>query len=274
VAVRRLLPLALALPLLAQAENRAVLGVVAVEGEKGVFLAEVVAGSPAASAGLRAGDRLVAIDGKDVRRAADVDRALAGRKEADEVRVAYRRGDAAGEARAKLAVRGSVEALRPRKRGETGFEAPPWHAYAWANVGAGKGPSPSSAKGKVLVIHAFQSWCPGCARWGFPVMKQVEDAMRDAPDVVVCHVQTVFEGAEENTPERGPKEAAKYGVRAPVGFDARVDGASQSLLMERFGTGGTPWTIVIDRKGVVRFNGATPADSRTIVALVEELRKS
>ena len=165
--------------------------------------------------------------------------------------------------------------IRPRKPGETGFEAPAWHAYAWANVAEGKKePSPATTKGKVVVLHAFQCWCPGCARWGFPVMKQVEDELKDADDVVICHIQTVFEGAKENTPERGPKVARKHGVRVPVGFDARVDGASQSLLMERFGTGGTPWTIVIDRKGIVRFNATTPTDSRTIVALVEELRKN
>jgi hypothetical protein len=82
----------------------------------------------------------------------------------------------------------------------------------------------------------------------------------------------VFEGEKENTPERGPKETAKYGIKAPVGFDARVDGARESLLMERYFTGGTSWTVVIDKKGVVRFNGRTP-DSKTLLALVQELRK-
>jgi membrane-associated protease RseP (regulator of RpoE activity) len=271
--VRRLLLFLCALPAAAQDANPAVLGVVAVEAEKGVLVAEVVAHLPAAEAGLRAGDRLLSIDGKEIRRAADVDRALAARKPGDEVRVAYRRGEAASEARAKLTLRSSSEALKPRKRGETKFEAPAWHGYAWANADEGKEPSPATTKGKVVVIHAFQSWCPECARRGFPVMKQVEDELKGADDVVLCHLQTVFEGLKENTPERGPKEAAKYGIRAPVGFDARVDGAAQSLLMDRFGIVGTSWTIVIDRKGVVRFNGFTPADSKTIVALVEDLRK-
>jgi len=270
---RALLLLAIALPLFAQDANLALLGVVAVEGEKGVEVAEVLDGSPAAGAGLRAGDRLLSIGGRDIRRAADVDAALSGKKPGEEIAVSYRRGETNGEARAKLVRRASFEGVRPRKRGETGFKAPPWHAYAWANVKEGEEPSPRTTKGKVVVVHAFQSWCPGCARWGFPVMKQVEDKLTGADDVVLCHIQTVFEGAKENTPERGPKEVGKHGIRAPVGFDARVDGAGQSLIMERFGTGGTPWTIVIDRKGIVRFNGTTPTDSRTILALIEELRK-
>jgi membrane-associated protease RseP (regulator of RpoE activity) len=271
--MRRLVVLVVLLvPALAQETNRAVLGVVAVEREKGVGIAEVIEGSPAAAAGLRAGDFLLSIDGSEIRRATDVDRALAGRKPGDEVRVAYRRGETKAEVKAKLVLRSSVEALKPRKRGETGFEAPAWYAYAWANVEEGKEPSPETTKGKVVVIHAFQSWCPECARRGFPVMKQVEDELKGANDVVLCHVQTVFEGARENTPERGPKVVAKYGIHAPVGFDARVDGAGQSLIMDRFGTGGTSWTIVIDKKGVVRLNGFTP-DSATILALVQDLRK-
>jgi len=271
---RRLaLLLACALPAAAQDANPALLGVVSVEKDKSVVVAEVIEGTPAAAAGLRAGDRLLAVDGKEIRRAADVGRALAGKQPGDETRVSFKRGDTVAEAKAKLADRAKCAALKPRKRGETGFEAPAWYAYAWANAKEGKEPSPETTKGKVVVIHGFQSWCPGCARVGFPVMKQVEDELKDASDVVLVHLQTVFEGPRDNTPERGPKEAAKYGIKAPVGFDARVDGAAQSLVMERFGTTGTPWTIVIDRKGVVRFNGFTPPDSKTILALVQDLRK-
>jgi membrane-associated protease RseP (regulator of RpoE activity) len=246
------------------------LGVVCVEGASGTVVAEVLPKSPAAAAGLAAGDRLLSIDGKEIRRAADVDAALAARKPGDAVKIAYARGGAKVEARATLVARGARDASR--KQGETGFEAPLWHAYAWANVKEGEEPTFEGTKGKVVVIHAFESWCPDCVRRGFPVMKQVEDGLVGADDVMLLHLQTVFEGEKENTPERGPKETAKYGIKAPVGFDARVDGARESLLMERYFTGGTSWTIVIDKKGVVRFNGRTP-DSKTLLALVQELRK-
>ncbi|MFI5402445.1 MAG: PDZ domain-containing protein [Planctomycetota bacterium] len=269
--MRRLLLLLAVLPALAQEENRAFLGVVAVEGEQGVVVADVIAKSPAALAGMAKGDVLLSIGGKDIRRARDVDAALSGGKPGDEVAVAYRRGEGRAEARARLAARPRPDT--PRKRGATGFEAPAWHAYAWANVKKDEAPTPESTKGKVVVIHAFQSWCPGCARWGFPVMKQVEEELKGADDVVLFHLQTVFEGASENTPERAAKEIAKYKIAVPYGYDARVDGAGESLLMERYGTDGTPWTVVIDRKGVVRFNAFTPADSKTLVALVQELRK-
>ena len=40
----------------------------------------------------------------------------------------------------------------------------------------------------------------------------------------------------------------------PTAHDPGPSGRG-SLLMRRYRSGGTPWTILIDRKGVVRFNG-------------------
>ena len=49
--------------------------------------------------------------------------------------------------------------LRRASSSATGFEAPSWFAYGWANVKR-KEPAPTleSTKDKVVVIHAFQSW--------------------------------------------------------------------------------------------------------------------
>ena len=58
----------------------------------------------------------------------------------------------------------------------------------------------------------------------------------------------------------------------PVGYDGHVDGGRTSVFMHRFGTGGTPWTIVIDKKGKVQFNGGTP-DVDTLKELIDKLRK-
>ena len=53
--------------------------------------------------------------------------------------------------------RGTV--LRGRDSGGTGFRAPAWYAYAWANVAEGQEPpSLANTQGKVVVIHCFQSW--------------------------------------------------------------------------------------------------------------------
>ena len=56
----------------------------------------------------------------------------------------------------------------------------------------------------------------------------------------------------------------------PVGHDAGAYGHG-SVLMRRYRTGGTPWTIIIDRDGVVRSNGFRMTPDRAI-ALIDRLR--
>jgi len=105
------------------------------------------------------------------------------------------------------------------------------------------------------------------------VHKELEEKYEGVKDVVLFHVQTVFEGFGTNTPRRGPKVAKGHGIEVPVGYDGRVDGERLSGIMTRFGTGGTPWTIVIDKKGVVRMNRVTPASAEEISKLVEKCRR-
>ena len=99
----------------------------------------------------------------------------------------------------------------------------------------------------------------------------LEERFTKEEDVVFFHLQTVFEGAPTNTPERGPKEAKKHGVKVPVAYDARVDGERTSLFMRRFGTGGTPWTTIIDRSGKVRVNEFTRRTTAELGATIQVL---
>ena len=57
------------------------------EGTKGVKFADVRGGSPAAKAGLQAGDIMVAFDGKPIQNLYDFTYALRGKKPGDEVAV-------------------------------------------------------------------------------------------------------------------------------------------------------------------------------------------
>jgi len=108
---------------------------------------------------------------------------------------------------------------------------------------------------------------------GFPRHKKMEEKFADADDVVFMHLQTVWEGTHTNTPERGPKAAARHDIEVPVGFDAHVDGARLSTTMALNGTGGTPWTIIRDKKGVVRFNDFTGnLRPEPFAKLIEKLR--
>jgi len=105
------------------------------------------------------------------------------------------------------------------------------------------------------------------------VHKQLEDRFAKAKDVVFMHLQTVWEGTHTNTPARGPMETKKAGIKAPTGFDGHVDGGRTSIVMQQFGTGGTPWTIIIDKRGEVRVNEVTPGDVDALAKKIEKYRK-
>ena len=103
--------------------------------------------------------------------------------------------------------------------------------------------------------------------------KRIEDTYAKAKDVVSFHLQTVWEGQEANKPETHERIAKHFKIKAPIGYDSHVDGARVSLVMQQYSTGGTPWTIIIDKKGIVRFNAATPADVGQLTTLIDKLRK-
>ena len=100
----------------------------------------------------------------------------------------------------------------------------------------------------------------------------VESKFKDAEDVVFFHLQTVWEGTHVNTPENGPKVIRKMGNKVPVAYDAHVDGGRVSVFMRQYGTGGTPWTVVIDKKGTVVFNEGTPTSPSRLAAKIQALR--
>ena len=75
-----------------------------------------------------------------------------------------------------------------------------------------------------------------------------------------------------STASRGPKEARKHDISVAVGYDAHVDGIPLSTFIPRYGPGGTPWSDVVDKSGIVRFSSFTPDDSQVLERLRERLR--
>lgn len=73
--------------------GRAYLGVMQGRGGPGALLQRVMPGTPAAKAGLRSGDRIVAAGGKTVASWSDLRKVLGGRKPGDSLRVEVRRGE-------------------------------------------------------------------------------------------------------------------------------------------------------------------------------------
>jgi thiol-disulfide isomerase/thioredoxin len=124
-------------------------------------------------------------------------------------------------------------------------------------------------KGKVVYLFGFQSWCPGCHSHGFPALKAVESHFDDNDDVVFVAIQTVFEGFHTNTADKARSNVEDFELDIPVGHDPGPGNAG-STVMRRYRSGGTPWTVIIDRNGVVRFNDFSIQPQRAI-SLIDQL---
>ena len=68
------------------------------------------------------------------------------------------------------------------------------------------------------VIFCFQDWCPGCHSRGFPTLKFLHDGLKDK-GFGFAVIQTVFEGAEENTFDKLRLNQERYGLAIPFGQD-------------------------------------------------------
>lgn len=134
-------------------------------------------------------------------------------------------------------------------RGVVGETAPSLDGVQWV-AGVGE-EEPFIGGGDVTCLFFFQSWCPGCHSHGFPTLSQLHAQYKD--EVTFLAIQTVFEGYASNTPQRGVEAVESFDLDIPVGHDGSRQQRSQ--VMGRYRSGGTPWTVLIDRRGIVRFNG-------------------
>lgn len=124
----------------------------------------------------------------------------------------------------------------------------------WVSLPPGStAPTPESLKGKIIYLYCFQSWCPGCHSSGFPTLQKVSNHFKDDDEVQCITIQTVFEGFHTNTPQKALKMAKDYKLTdIPVGHSGSK--GKRSSIMYGFKTRGTPWTIIIDKNGVVKYN--------------------
>ena len=157
-------------------------------------------------------------------------------------------------------------------RGIVGKKAPPWQVDEWVSLPDGKRQLDiSDYKGKVVYLFFFQSWCPGCHSRGFPTLKAVQEHFKNQKDVVFVAMQTVFEGYTVNNSLAGRASLLRHGLDVPL---AQSGGDEQkSSLMGAYRSGGTPWTVLIDKEGVVRFNGFNIKKEKAI-AMVDTLRRA
>jgi len=144
-----------------------------------------------------------------------------------------------------------------RKRGIVGQKAPEWSVESWIDAEGNPTEDIKLAdyKGKVVFVLAFQSWCPGCHRYGFPTLQETIKAFEGNEEVAFLSVQTVFEGGSINTLEKVRETQKKYDLHIPMGHDPGDETTrNRSNILTKYRTGGTPWVLLIDQEGKVVFN--------------------
>lgn len=154
--------------------------------------------------------------------------------------------------------------------GILGQKAPSLGVDKWLQTNGKSSIDIDDYKGKVLYVYGFQAWCPGCHAHGFPTLGTLSKHYKGDKDVAFVAIQTVFEGFSTNTIEAAKKIIKQYGLTMPVGHSGLDGNRSQFMLDYR--SGGTPWTVIIDKKGVVRFNNFH-AKVGEIIEYIDVLKK-
>ncbi len=156
--------------------------------------------------------------------------------------------------------------------GIVGYMAPDWNVEQWVDE---KG-KPAKIKKhhydwKIKVLFCFQSWCKGCHQVGFPVLKEMVDALKNDDRIAFFAVQTVFEGHNENTFEKIAELQKKYKLKIPFGHDPGDESTGNiSKIMYNYRSGGTPWFIVIGAGGSVVYNDFQ-IDAKKAVVVLKQL---
>lgn len=153
-----------------------------------------------------------------------------------------------------------------QERGVLNQKAKAWEATNWIQLPKGKKAlNPEDFAGKVVYLYCFQAWCPGCHSSGFPTLQKMSDHYKGDDEVAFVAIQTVFEGFGSNSPSKVAAMAKRYGFTFPMGHSGTQE--KRSTVMRNYRTGGTPWTIIIDREGVVRYNDyhITPAKAKELI---------
>lgn len=129
--------------------------------------------------------------------------------------------------------------------GIAGRPAPEFRVDDWlANVDSDDGLRLADIEEPIVYLYNFQSWCPGCHSHGFPTLNAVKAHFEAAGQdhlIRFVAVQTVFEGHDTNTADAALDSVARHGLSdIALGHESGAP-----TIMADYGTGGTPWTVII-----------------------------
>ena len=112
----------------------------------------------------------------------------------------------------------------------------------------------AALRGKVVVLHTFQIFCPGCVQMGIPQAQKIYQEF-DPSRVAVVGLHTVFEHHSVMGPDALEVFVHEYRLRFPIGID-KYEGqpGGVPLTMRAYQMQGTPTLILIDKNGYIRLH--------------------
>ena len=128
----------------------------------------------------------------------------------------------------------------------------------------------ASLRGRVVFIHAFQMLCPACVFHGTPQAQKAHILFRQT-DLVVIGLHTVFEYHAAMTPVALEAFIHEFRLTFPIGVDQPGDDDPSPVTMRRYGMQGTPSSVIIDRKGVIRHHGFGEEEDMALGAILGSL---
>jgi peroxiredoxin len=223
-------------------------------GEPGVRVRRVLRNSPAARAGLLAGDLILRIDGQAVTEPADVVRRVGTRGAGARLSVALKRGSTDRMLAVVLDARPDDDGMM--KMSFVGAKAPPFDSLQ--TVQGSVGSDVTALRGKVVVLEFWASWCAVCRI----LVPTINDwyARYSAQGVEVIGVTTDSVALASRT-------AYELRMKYPIASD---DSGNTS---EAYGAMALPTLFVLDKQGVVRdvMVGYSRARLTELEALIEKL---
>ena len=232
------------------------LGISMDSDEHGVRVKKVMAGSPAETAGLQEGDRIVELEGTPIGMSQQVVRMVAAHAVGDMVALSIHRAEKPQVVRLKLTARPALDDLMRNEF--VGKFAPEWSNVALVGVGPVGATKRADLQGKVTLLEFWATWCSAC-RYVEPVLANMSQKYG------ALGVQVVAMSTEERD------VVAKYLSSHKTVYANVID--TKGETQRAYGVGSTPTLFVIDKRGVVRdvMIGYDPAQVPKIDALVKKL---
>jgi thiol-disulfide isomerase/thioredoxin len=199
-------------------------------GRDGILIKTVIDDTPAAKAGLQAGDFITSVDSSPVKNRDELLTVLRSKGVGNRVTVHFKRQGKAEQKTLKLeALPDRVELMHKQVMDK------PLPAFSATNLATRKAITQDDLKGKVTILEFWATWCPAC-RSAIPRLNQWAKAHKNVQIIGITD-------EEENV----VKEFLK---RETIAYTLALD--TEQKLQGALQIGSIPTFLLVDRQGVVR----------------------